>query len=429
MKEEWKDKLQNSLADYEESAPEGLWNDIDKALSVGGINASKKDRKNNKTRTIVIGFLSAAACTAALVGIFWNGSENGNGGTSPLAESPKNQFGNAAANPSVTKSYAHAIGNSHQKILAVAVQTSRNIHVMTDRKASITADKNMSETTDKLLTSQEKDAILGSEGLSEVTENNGEKQKASLSRSPSRHTSERTGYIAETGNRKLNGNKLTASIFASNSMSNGGSQTAMVMTASNNTMLFSMPSEGEKDMTAYYVGKSENESVKHHQPVKMGFSIKYNVTPRIGVETGLTYSYLSSDIKQGTDENCVLTQQKLHFIGIPLNVIYSFWKNRWADAYVSAGGMAEKNIKGKSSTEYMLDNKQLSEESNKLKMKELQWSANIAAGLQFNVSKEIGIYIEPGIGYYIDNGSSLKTAYSEKPFNFNLKFGLRYSFE
>ena len=33
MKEEWKYKLQRSLADYEQSAPDGLWEDIQKAMS------------------------------------------------------------------------------------------------------------------------------------------------------------------------------------------------------------------------------------------------------------------------------------------------------------------------------------------------------------------------------------------------------------
>ena len=36
-------------------------------------------------------------------------------------------------------------------------------------------------------------------------------------------------------------------------------------------------------------------------------------------------------------------------------------------------------------------------------------------------------YAEPGVGYYFDNGSDVKTAYSDNPFNFNMKLGLRYS--
>ena len=41
--------------------------------------------------------------------------------------------------------------------------------------------------------------------------------------------------------------------------------------------------------------------------------------------------------------------------------------------------------------------------------------------------KEVGIYAEPGVGYYFDNGSDVKTAYSDNPLNFNMKLGLRYS--
>lgn len=437
MKEEWKDKLQNSLADFEESAPEGLWNDIDKALSVGDINTGRQHRRSNKTRTVAIGFLTAAACTAALVGIFLNNPKTESGNIAALAPKANEPSSKAATATAALTNDASTASGSTNRILA----------------ASAPARSNTAATTDKLLTSQEKTAALANESINETTgdaedgkpttsnedtavrQATKERQYATenketpFSRSASRHVSDRHEYSGETHGSKYSGNKLTASLFASNSMSGGGTQTAMVMAASSNTMLLNMPSEGESAMAKYYVGRSENESVKHHQPVKMGLSVRYELTPQIGIETGLTYSCLSTDIKQGTDENCMLTQQKLHFVGIPVNVIYSFLKTRWVDAYVSAGGMAEKNIKGKSTTAYMLDNRQLSEESNNLKMKELQWSANISAGLQFNATKEVGIYIEPGIGYYFDNGSSLKTAYSDKPFNFNLKFGLRYSFE
>ena len=47
--------------------------------------------------------------------------------------------------------------------------------------------------------------------------------------------------------------------------------------------------------------------------------------------------------------------------------------------------------------------------------------------MQLKMNKEVGIYGEQGVGYYFDNGSDVKTAYSDNPFNFNMKLGLRYS--
>lgn len=47
--------------------------------------------------------------------------------------------------------------------------------------------------------------------------------------------------------------------------------------------------------------------------------------------------------------------------------------------------------------------------------------------MQFNLSSVVGLYVEPGVSYYFDNGSSVSNIYKEKPLNFNLEFGLRFS--
>lgn len=38
------------------------------------------------------------------------------------------------------------------------------------------------------------------------------------------------------------------------------------------------------------------------------------------------------------------------------------------------------------------------------------------------------MYVEPGISYYFDDGSPISTIYKEKPVNFNLNLGLRFTF-
>ena len=47
--------------------------------------------------------------------------------------------------------------------------------------------------------------------------------------------------------------------------------------------------------------------------------------------------------------------------------------------------------------------------------------------MEYHFSKHISVYLEPGLGYYFDNGSSVPTIYAEKPLNFNLSLGLRMS--
>ena len=50
-----------------------------------------------------------------------------------------------------------------------------------------------------------------------------------------------------------------------------------------------------------------------------------------------------------------------------------------------------------------------------------------AAGVQVNITPQIGLYAEPGIAYYFDDGSDVETIRKEHPLNFNLQVGLRFS--
>ena len=85
-------------------------------------------------------------------------------------------------------------------------------------------------------------------------------------------------------------------------------------------------------------------------------------------------------------------------------------------------------MSGKLKKEYILNNQVVKEETQNLNEKPFQWSINASAGLQYNITPSIGLYAEPGVSYYIKDGTSLKTIYKDKPFNFNLNLGLRFTF-
>ena len=55
----------------------------------------------------------------------------------------------------------------------------------------------------------------------------------------------------------------------------------------------------------------------------------------------------------------------------------------------------------------------------------VQWSVSLGLGAQYNLTPYLGIYLEPSLQYYINNGSGLKTYRTEHPFEFTLPLGLR----
>ena len=153
--------------------------------------------------------------------------------------------------------------------------------------------------------------------------------------------------------------------------------------------------------------------VKHHQPISVGVSVRKSLGKGFSLESGLTYTLLSSDARLANSSQEV--EQKLHYLGIPLKANWNFLDKKLLTLYVSGGGMIEKCVYGKLGTE-------------KETVKPLQFSVSGAVGAQVNATEHIGIYVEPGVAYFFDDGSDVQTIRKENPFNFNMQAGIRFTY-
>lgn len=174
-------------------------------------------------------------------------------------------------------------------------------------------------------------------------------------------------------------------------------------------------------------GKSVKTEYKHRQPVRVGLNVAYRLTDRLSVESGVSYTRLSSDMKDGTKNNYSSSSQKLDYIGVPLNVKYRAFGYRRLSVYASAGLLTEKCVSGKTTHEYVISGEKKKHETEDVAAKPWQLSVNAALGAQFDVLRNVGVYVEPGVSYYFDDRSPLSTIYKEKPLNFNLNLGVRYT--
>lgn len=148
-----------------------------------------------------------------------------------------------------------------------------------------------------------------------------------------------------------------------------------------------------------------DRNIRHHLPVRFGLSIRYQLNDRLSLTSGLMYTLLASDIT--TNVKGIITnhyEQKLHYLGIPLNIGYQLWTDHKLGLYVTAGGTIDKLLNGS----------------------EWQFSLNGSAGADYKLSNRFSLYAEPGVGYYIPNNSNLSTIYKDHPWNFNLTLGLRF---
>lgn len=168
-----------------------------------------------------------------------------------------------------------------------------------------------------------------------------------------------------------------------------------------------------KEGVPYLKRMDEIVDIKHHQPISFGLSVRKGLAKGFSVETGLTYTLLSSDVEMSGGN--AMIDQKLHYIGIPVRANWNFFDKDRFTLYVAAGGMIEKCVYGKLGSE-------------KQTVKPVQLSVAGAVGAQFNATKHVGIYVEPGVAYFFDDGSNVQTIRKETPCNFNIQAGVRFTY-
>ena len=161
------------------------------------------------------------------------------------------------------------------------------------------------------------------------------------------------------------------------------------------------------------------ETTKHNMPVSFGATVSYALNDRLALTSGLVYTLATSSFEHGMSSNASKDEQTLHYVGIPLTASYTIWSNSWLKTYVNAGGQADFNVSAKVETEG---------HTTDIDKDRVQLSVGAAAGVQLNVIKQVGVYVEPGMRYYFDNGSNVQTVFKEHPCNFSLQMGLRWNF-
>lgn len=168
------------------------------------------------------------------------------------------------------------------------------------------------------------------------------------------------------------------------------------------------------------------ESEHHNKPITIGIAVNKRIGGKFSIETGLKYSFLKSDFRLGTGNYFVDKEQKLHYLGIPLNVSYQLIRYKKLSAYSSAGITLHIPIFGKTTADYITDG--ISVYANDWKVTPpTQWTTNISLGIQYQFAPNVNLFVEPTLNWYIPNGSNIKNSWTEHPFTFTVPIGIRFT--
>ncbi len=409
MNDQWQDNLRNRMERHEETAPEGLWEEIDQLITAGGMDGRVSRNHLLRVWGRRVGAAAAVAAVAfVLLFIVRNSS----------MEKQSDEVFTGNVNPTKPQ--------QEQPIEEIPIADNK------EAPSTLTPDSKPASKQPQFL--QETEVILASNRNEEITGIGRESEIVAVvteAEDPIADDPEEEEEIANGHDQLLamnshrdqqNQTRWQTSLSMSNAPS-GSSETY----SGYGTFAVTETVEEQYHFLANDTREQAYTDVKHHQPITFGLTLRYNLNERWSVASGLTYSQLSSELHSGSGNYYYDDRQTLHYIGLPLNVAYTFWQNQKISAYLSTGGLVEKNVAGRLTSKYYIDNQLETTTREKISTDQLQWSYNTTIGLGYRISNHIGLYAEPGISWYFKNSSELETIYKENPLQFNLRLGLRFT--
>ena len=452
---DWTSKLRDQMTDYQEPVKHDLWAGIAQSLAqnqpVAGENGGpenhpvKRVEKEPKARVVTLKRWSAAAAAVALLGI--GGSyvylhqedvEQGNAQLASLASSEASSASSAASSSlSASSPSLSASSSSHSKQVPLLAADNKSADFKSRQKAASSAASLLS--SDYASVPVQSAAPMNDEGETMVAVASDEAplvaskyKSAESAQSQAEPNSSSSYHFSRNSEVAGVSMKLYAENFGAG-MGNVNSGSNIVNRYSDSGVMadpmpgvYPDPSVGGSNdvdylMVAAYkaLQKSPQGKAKHHAPVSVGMQLAFGIAPRLSMSTGVVYTRTSSDFYPYAPNNDYNVHQVLHYVGIPVGLNYELWSSGGFHAYVMAGAEAAYNVKN--------DTDEDGTRKQDAKRDRVQFSGKASLGAQYDVSPNVGLYVEPGARYYFDNGSDIENTFKDKKLNFNLQFGLRFN--
>ena len=411
-KKDWTEQLRERLADYEADAPEGLWADIERRLTQQPTSVVVPPQQKSTVTPLWRRWVSIAALVALVAGMgwwFWPKEQTANG---PLAKKEQTQ--------------SKPLAKQEPELRESPVRTGRT-------ESSLTTEKEFAHYGKKVRINQTDNNILSqnhttadNQAETEWAEVRPQPQRPSQQQPPTPPASRSRAEVppqpqrpsplpSPTKNRK----GVTIGLMANNGLMAYNHTNGVMMSpemASRYDFSDYLPpgSTRATEEPIWLIGYEERQH--HDHPISFGLTVSYPLTNRWTLSTGLVYTRLNSQFVNVLSGTLITTDQRLDYLGVPLNVQYHVLKGKGWKAYASAGAQIDWNIRAKRNTEGVDVN---------ARNDHPQWSLAGGIGVEYDIIPLVGIYAEPGLRYYLKNDSKVDNFFKDQPFNWTLQIGIR----
>ena len=415
MKKQWNKDIRDQLKDFPKKAPEGLLDDIKAEMLRRGLSSAPVGQPRQTRLSVLFRVASVAAVALLLFGISYLWQEQSVLPTTPeQADSFINSFNSSVITETEVPESQPLVPNSSSLIAKATKKVSSDSDIPSHKEEII-----LQEVANEEL--QEKEEGKEDEQPKENKLKKAEKEYVETSSKPK--------WTYNASSRKKS--SISFGVYYSGiiaqvdptikdydaDISSGPNYNPDPSPNDSTEVAWS-----RRATTTYHLtGKAT-----HHLPIKLGVSLRYDLDERWNLQSGLTYSYLASDISEKIGKNSYDTKQKLHYMGIPLQIGYKLRESKRFRSYIAAGFQVEKLVSGKAITRHS-KNKELQGTSiQNISDKRLLFSTLASFGVEYALGNNFSLYAEPGIHYYFKNGNGLQTHYNEQPLVLNLTIGFRF---
>lgn len=167
--------------------------------------------------------------------------------------------------------------------------------------------------------------------------------------------------------------------------------------------------------------------VEHQLPVTFSLTADIPIARNLSFETGLSYTYLFSRFSR-KDQSVYRGTLRQHYIGLPMNIRYHFWRSDTWSIYMQGGASIEKGVRSVYRQRVEREGRVVTHSRLQSGINGFQLSAQGGVGFSYRLQDNLSLFGEPRLIYYFNNNQPL-SARTENPLIFGLNLGVRLQFK
>ncbi len=389
MSKDWTDKLPSLLEEYEESAPEGLWDAV--------LDGMARRKKRAAAFWWGGGIVSAAAAVVLAVFLWKPATEPASVSSVPetmLAETlPENAPERPAKRPAAPKPSAEEpLPQTQEPAVTEVLPTENRPHETAPEKTPVPEMLPQKP-------AKEEESFPANFGHTE-REKPAAKEKIQLRLSSGT-------YLAQAAKELFKGYGVPY----------------------NPGMTIATKSGEEGEITVPMLSRNRESSTeaRHRQLLRVQLGVTYPLSKRWSIGSGVSYSLLQSEYATVSGETRTQTTRQLHYLGVPLTAQFKAFEFKRLSILAEAGPMFEAAVGSKEWTQSYVGDMLASRQLEYPLVKDFRWSLNAGLSVQYQLFRHGAIFVQPGLSWHFAGNGNVESVYSRQPLNFDFSFGFRFT--